>query len=140
MQGALEFTDRVAADVAVPLDELITVNVGATPEDIERLVAKYGFSRYPVLDRRGVIAGYVHLKDVLDATDEAYAEPVPPRRIRPLATVAPTDEVDDMVVTMQRSGAHLARVVDRDATKVLGVVFLEDVLEAVGEVEDATRR
>lgn len=141
VQGALEFTDRVAADVAVPVDELVTVNVGATPEEIERLVAKHGFSRYPVLDRRGVIAGYVHLKDVLYATDEAYAEPVPPRRIRPLATVSPTDEVDDMVVTMQRSGAHLARVVDSAATKVLGVVFLEDVLEElVGEVDDATQR
>lgn len=141
VQGALEFTDRVAADVAVPVDELITVSVGATPEDIERLVAKHGFSRYPVLDRSGVIAGYVHLKDVLYATEEAYAEPVPPRRIRPLATVAPSDEVDDMVVTMQRSGAHLARVVDSAASNVLGVVFLEDVLEElVGEVDDATQR
>lgn len=141
VHGALEFTDRVAADVAVPVDELVTVQVGATPEDIERLVAKHGFSRYPVVDRRGVIAGYVHLKDVLYATDEAYAEPVPPRRIRPLATVAPTDEVDDMLVTMQRSGAHLARVVDKSAQQVLGVVFLEDVLEElVGEVDDATQR
>lgn len=141
VQGALEFTDRVAADVAVPVDELVTVQVGATPEDIERLVAKHGFSRFPVVDRRGVIAGYVHLKDVLYATDEAYAEPVPPRRIRPLATVAPSDEVDDMLVTMQRSGAHLARVVDKSAQRVLGVVFLEDVLEElVGEVDDATQR
>lgn len=141
VQGALEFTDRVAADVAVPVDDLITVQVGATPEDIERLVAKHGFSRFPVVDRRGIIAGYVHLKDVLYATDEAYAEPVPPRRVRPLATVAPSDEVDDMLVTMQRSGAHLARVVDKAASKVLGVVFLEDVLEElVGEVDDATQR
>lgn len=82
----------------------------------------------------------MHLKDVLYATDEAYGEPVPPRRIRLLATVAPTDDVDDMLVTMQRSGAHLARVVDGNDT-VLGVVFLEDVLEElVGEVEDATQR
>lgn len=140
VQGALEFTDRVAADVAVPVDELVTVPVGATPEDIERLVAKHGFSRYPVLDRRGVIAGYVHLKDVLYATEEAYGEPVPPRRIRPLATVDPSDDVDDMLVTMQRTGAHLARVVDGSGA-VLGVVFLEDVLEElVGEVEDATQR
>ncbi|WP_265444975.1 hemolysin family protein [Flexivirga meconopsidis] len=140
VQGALEFSDRVAADVAVPLDELVTLRVGATPEDVERLVAKRGFSRFPVLDRTGVIAGYVHLKDVLYATDEAYTEPVPPRRIRRLATVAPDDEVEDVLLTMQRSGAHLARVVDA-AGAVLGVVFLEDVLEElVGEVTDATQR
>ena len=41
---------------------------------------------------------------------------------------------------MQRTGAHLARVVD-ESRQVAGVVFLEDVLEElVGEVHDATRR
>nr|WP_322766642.1 hypothetical protein [Frankia sp. Cr1] len=37
---------------------------------------------------------------------------------------------------MQRSGAHLARVTDRDGT-ILGVVALEDVLEElVGDIRD----
>ena len=140
VQGALEFTDRVAGDVAVPVGELVTLPIGATPGDVERLVAKRGFSRFPVLDRSGVIAGYLHLKDVLYAQDEAYDEPVPPRRIRHLATVRPEDEVEDVLVTMQRSGAHLARVVVPSG-EVTGVVFLEDVIEElVGEVEDATQR
>ena len=43
------------------------------------------------------------------------------------------------MATMQRTGAHLARVVDVTGT-VLGVVFLEDVIEVlVGEVTDATQ-
>ena len=140
VQGALEFSDRVAADVAVPLDELETVAVGITPAQLERLVATRGFSRYPVLDRTGVIAGYLHLKDVLYARDEAYDEPVPPKRIRRLATVRREDEVEDVLLTMQRSGSHVARVVDNAGTAT-GVVFLEDVLEElVGEVDDATQR
>ena len=45
-----------------------------------------------------------------------------------------------MLATMQRTGAHLARVVD-DEGDGGGVVFLEDVLEElVGEVTDATQR
>ena len=41
---------------------------------------------------------------------------------------------------MQRTGAHLARVVDAQGAD-LGVVFLEDVLEVlVGEVTDASQR
>lgn len=140
VQGALEFTDRVAADVAVPLEELVTIPIGSTPADVERLVAKRGFSRFPVTDKSGEIAGYVHLKDVLYARDEAYDEPVPPKRIRRLATVRPSDEVEDVLITMQRSSAHLARVVD-DSGTVIGVVFLEDVLEElVGEVSDSTQR
>lgn len=140
IQGALEFNDRVAADVAVPLTEVVTLPVGCTPADLEQMVAKRGFSRFPVTDRDGDLAGYLHLKDVLYATDELYAEPVPPKRIRPLATVRPQDEIEDVLLTMQRLGAHLARVVDVSGD-VVGVVFLEDVLEElVGEVSDASQK
>ena len=139
-RAALEFSDRVAGDVAVPLDGLVTLPIGASPADLEQLVAKRGFSRYPVTDRTGAIAGYLHLKDVLYATDELYDDPVPPKRIRPLATVRPADEVEDVLLTMQRTGAHLARVVDTDG-EVCGIVFLEDLLEElVGEVADQTQR
>ncbi|GAB3595034.1 hemolysin family protein [Angustibacter peucedani] len=139
VSGALEFSERAAADVAVPLAELVTVPSGSTPEDVERLVARTGFSRFPVTATDGELAGYLHLKDVLYADDERYEQPVPPKRVRSLVTVGAGDEVEDVLATMQRSGAHLARVVEAD--RVTGVVFLEDVLEElVGEVQDETRR
>ncbi|MBC9956139.1 hemolysin family protein [Yimella sp. cx-51] len=140
VRDALEFSDRVAADVAVPRDDLVTLPVGATPAQVEKLVTKRGFSRFPLVDEGGALVAYVHLKDVLYARDELYDEPVPPRRIRRLATVRPQDEVEDVLLTMQRTGAHLARVVD-DTGAATGVVFLEDVLEElVGEVTDSTQR
>ncbi|GAB3678105.1 hemolysin family protein [Angustibacter aerolatus] len=137
--GALEFSDRTAADVAVAVGELVTIAEGATPADVERLVARTGFSRFPVVDPAGDLTGYLHLKDVLYADDERYEQPVPEKRVRSLVTVAAGDEVEDVLAAMQRSGAHLARVVD--GGEVTGVVFLEDVLEElVGEVRDETRR
>jgi CBS domain containing-hemolysin-like protein len=137
--GALEFSDRDAGDVAVPLGELVTVPEGSTPADVERLIARTGFSRFPVADAAGDLTGYLHLKDVLYADDERYDQPVPPKRIRTLVTVQAADDVEDVLAAMQRSGAHLARVVERN--RVTGVVFLEDVLEElVGEVRDETRR
>ncbi|HKX68699.1 MAG TPA: hemolysin family protein [Intrasporangium sp.] len=136
----LEFSDKLARDVAVGLEGLTTVQLGATPADIERLVARQGFSRYPVLDAGGDIAGYLHLKDVLYADDARHELPVPPKRIRRLATVREGDEVEDVLATMQLTGAHLARVID-ESGEVTGVVFLEDVLEElVGEVTDTTQR
>ena len=140
VRSALEFSDKVASDVAVPVEGLTMVTVGATPADIEQLVAKRGFSRYPVRDTDGQVVGYLHLKDVLYADDERHEQPVPLKRIRRLATVSPDDEVEDVLATMQRTGAHLARVVSADGA-VGGVVFLEDVLEElVGEVSDSTQR
>ncbi len=140
VRSALEFSDKSAADVAVPVDGLVTVEAGATPADIERLVARHGYSRYPVTDAAGNVAGYLHLKDILYADDARHDEPVPVKRVRPLATVRPVDDVEDVLATMQRSGAHLARVVAASG-EVTGVVFLEDVIEElVGEVSDATQR
>jgi CBS domain containing-hemolysin-like protein len=140
VRSALDFSNKVASEVAVPVENLVTVRLGATPEDIERLVARYGFSRFPFRGADGEIAGYLHLKDILYADDERLTEPVPLKRVRRLATVGPQDDVDDVLATMQRTGAHLARVVDHEG-RVSGVVFLEDVLEElVGEVSDATQR
>ncbi|MBR7743761.1 HlyC/CorC family transporter [Phycicoccus sp. BSK3Z-2] len=138
--AALEFSDKDAADVGVALDALVTLTPTATPDDLERLVAKHGFSRFPVLDASGEMSGYLHLKDVFYADDDERHEPVPAKRFRHMATVRPDDEVESVLQTMQSTGSHLARVVRADGS-VVGVVFLEDVIEElVGEVSDASQR
>lgn len=138
--AALEFSDKDAADVGVPVSSLVTVTSAATPVDIERLVAKHGFSRFPVVDDAGDLGGYLHLKDVLYADEQERGEPVPAKRVRRMANVRRGDEVESVLQTMQDTGSHLARVVAEDGS-VVGVVFLEDVIEElVGEVSDASQR
>jgi len=148
LTGALEFSERQAADVMVPLGRLVTVLAGSTPAEVERMVTRTGFSRFPVVrppdstaDGSGLeVVGYLHLKDLLYADDERHDQPVPDKRIRTLVSVSTEDEVEDALATMRRGGTHLARVVDEDG-RTLGVLFLEDVLEElVGEVRDAMRR
>ncbi|MFC8599250.1 MULTISPECIES: hemolysin family protein [unclassified Isoptericola] len=148
LAGAIEFSSRTAGDVMVALDELVVVGPETTPDDVEHLVARTGFSRFPVRGaagdedadgQGGALRGYLHLKDVLYASDGDRFQPVPAWRVRALASVRPADEVEDALRAMQRSGAHLARVEGPDG--VLGVVFLEDILEElVGEVRDAMQR
>ncbi|ROS78488.1 hemolysin family protein [Cellulomonas sp. PhB143] len=141
LSGAIEFSAMTAADVMVPVDDLVVVVEGCTPEEIERLVAKTGFSRFPVAAPTGDVVGYLHLKDVLYAEGAERREPVPSWRVRALATAAPDDEVEDALRAMQRSGAHLARVDGPGGGGAQGVVFLEDILEElVGEVRDAMNR
>jgi CBS domain containing-hemolysin-like protein len=139
LSGALEFSDRTARDVMVPLADLVRIDAGATPDDVEHLVARTGFSRFPVGDDDGRLVGYLHVKDVLYADGATRFEAVAPWRVRRLAVVGPDDEVEDALAAMQRSGAHLARV--DEAGAAVGVVFLEDILEElVGEVRDAMQR
>lgn len=142
--AVVEFTDKQAAEIAVPIADLVTLPRSSTPADLERAVAEYGFSRYVIIDD-GAIAGYVHLKDVLRAAQDPDASadderPIPAGRIHHMVPVLTTTDLEDALALMRRAGRHLAQVRDRDG-KTTGVLFLEDVIEElVGEVQDATRR
>ncbi|WP_396668630.1 hemolysin family protein [Microbacterium sp. R86528] len=143
--AAVEFTDKKAIQVAVPLAQLVTLSHTTTPHEIERAVAKHGFSRYVIVDDDAEPIGYVHLKDILRAAEGRHAvtdvaTPIPSKRIHHMVPVLETTDLEDALASMRQAGRHLARVcnVDGDTTAVL---FLEDIIEElIGEVQDATRR
>lgn len=143
--AVVEFTDKKASEVAVPLADLVTLPESTTPEEIERAVAVHGFSRYVIVDADGTPAGYVHLKDILRSAEGADAtarvgRPIPAKRIHQMVPVLETTDLEDALALMRRSGRHLAQVRD-EAGRLTGVLFLEDIIEElVGEVQDATRR
>ncbi len=142
--AVVEFTDKKAKDVAVPLAELVTLPTVTTPAQIERAVAEHGFSRYVIVDPAGNPVGYVHLKDVLrvaEKGDEEYlARPIPAKRVHRMVPVLETTDLEDALALMRRAGRHLAEVRDADGVTT-AVLFLEDVIEElIGEIEDATRR
>lgn len=138
--AAFEFTTKRAIDLRVTPERLVVLDAGATPESVEAAVTRHGYSRYPMRDAHGELAGYVHVKDLLRISEDRIAEPIPPKRIREMLTLRFDTDLEDVLARMQARGVHLARVVDTEGTE-LGVVFLEDVIEElVGEIHDATRR
>ncbi|BAJ73465.1 hemolysins [Microbacterium testaceum StLB037] len=141
--AVVEFTEKKAADIAVPMAQLVTLPERTTPGEIERAVAQHGYSRYVIVDEAGHPTGYVHLKDVLraaDGSDADMARPIPSKRIHHMVSVLETTDLEDALALMRRSGRHLAQVRD-EAGDVRAVLFLEDVIEElVGEVQDATAR
>jgi len=137
--GALEFEERDARAVLLPIDEVETVTAEVTPAQVEELSAATGYSRFPVREN-GTLIGYLHLKDALEVKERHRNRPIARSWIRPLATVDASDRLRTVLATMQRSNAHLARVRGADGT-VLGVAALEDVLEElVGEIRDESQR
>ena len=143
--AAVEFTDKKAAEIAVPLSELVTLPERTTPDEIERAVAKHGFSRYVIVDEEGVPVGYVHLKDILRAAEGSdavadVARPIPAKRIHHMVPVTEDTDLEDALALMRRAGRHLAQVRDAEG-RTTAVLFLEDIIEElIGEVQDATRR
>lgn len=143
--AAVEFTDKKAADVAVPLSQLVTLPSSTTPDEIERAVARHGFSRYVIVDDSAVPLGYVHLKDILRAAEGPdaatdVARPIPTKRIHHMVPVLPSTDLEDALALMRRAGRHLAQV-RTESGEITAVLFLEDIIEElIGEVQDATRR
>jgi CBS domain containing-hemolysin-like protein len=140
LTAAFEFTTKRVRDVAVPLSSLVSLPSSASPADVERAVARHGFSRYVIPGAGGEPDGYVHLKDVIDLDDDEFDDPIPAKRVRRLVSIFEGTDLEDALATMRRLGTHVARAFDDQGTTT-GVIFLEDIIEElVGEVEDATRR
>ena len=137
LAGALGFAEKDVTAVLMAQGTLTTVPRGATAADIEDVCAATGYSRFPVTADDGSLMGYLHIKDVLETEPGRRTRVVDDKWIRPFAGVRPDDSLHDALETLQRRGAHMARVVD-DAGEVVGLVTLEDVIEElVGEIRDA---
>jgi CBS domain containing-hemolysin-like protein len=140
LAGALGFTEQAVESVLMPPETLTTVRRGSTAADVEALCAATGFSRFPVVADDGELLGYLHIKDVLETDEARRSRVVDDKWIRPFAPVLVTDTLHDALETLQRRGAHLARVVGPGG-EVLGLATLEDVIEElVGEIRDAAHQ
>ncbi|MYZ08742.1 DUF21 domain-containing protein [Streptomyces sp. SID2999] len=125
LHDALELGSRPVRDVVVPLERVVYTSVGVTPEQLERLSAESGFSRFPVVDSGRRIVGYLHVKDALDASPRDV--PFRLRDMRPIARVRESTPLDDVLAAMRGSRTHVAAVIGADG-KLAGLVTMEDVL------------
>jgi CBS domain containing-hemolysin-like protein len=140
LAGALGFTEKTVATVLMPSATLTTVLRGSTSADVEALCAATGFSRFPVATAEGELLGYLHIKDALEPDEHRREQPIDDKWIRPFAPVTTESLLHDALETLQRRGAHMARVVDLSGL-TLGLATLEDVIEElVGEIRDAAHQ
>lgn len=134
---ALTLERRVARDVMIPLERMVTVTEQVTPVELERLVAATGFSRFPIRGVTGEFVGFLHAKDILELPQHDL--PVPVRVYRPMVRIDSNLPLSQTLTTLRRGGGHLGRVVDGERT--VGAIALEDVIEEfVGEVHDVSHR
>lgn len=139
LKGSLGFDKKTAASILLETETLVFASPQVTPREIEQMAAEIGFSRFPIRNNRKKMIGYVHLKDMLGLDADEMDLPVARKDFRPLPVIRNNRRLREVLVTMQRSGSHLAEVTDRTG-KSLGLIALEDALEElVGEIRDDAR-
>jgi CBS domain containing-hemolysin-like protein len=135
LQELFEFGDLTAAGVMVPRVRIVGIPVGATPEDVRRIVREHRRTRYPIYDGDlDQIVGMLHAKDLL--RHMLRNENVVADGTRRLPVVPETAALDQVLNTMQVAQAHMALVVDEHGGTA-GILSLEDLFEeVVGEIEE----
>jgi CBS domain containing-hemolysin-like protein len=141
LAGALDFRSRTVASVMVPREHVVYVNTRMSVASIERVANQTGHSRLPVVGA-GIdhVVGFLHIKDLLALPADARDQPLPATMIRRVPTVPHDRLLEDVLRAMRRARAHLG-VVRGPGGRTVGVVTLEDVLEAfVGDIRDESDR
>jgi len=139
LDRALDFRARTAGSIMVPHSRMVTAPRSTSVADLEALVAESGHSRIPVTGRTlDDVVGFVHSKDLLRFAAADREIPVPLEMVRRMVIVTPDQPVRDLMRSMRRGRRHVALVRANDG-RLLGMVTLEDVLEAlVGDIADET--
>src|SRR5258708_4379278 len=142
----LDLDNVYVREIMVPRNDIISIPVDASLEQVMQTVAEHPHSRLPVYEERPEqIVGLLYYKHLLPVWEEhrgAVRTGRPSRmfRVRRLMrkhlVVPETKPVSQMLAEFQQGRSHMAMVVDEFGT-IVGLVTVEDVLEqVVGEIAD----
>lgn len=133
---AFVLNDRTAADIMTPLDRVVSLRASETIVDAAAKVRSKRYSRFPVLgDSPDDVVGIALIRDLLEAAAEGRGHASVQSIARSVVQVSSDTRSDALLLIFRRRHIHMAIVTD--ASKTVGVVTLENVLEElVGEIED----
>ncbi|HYH28195.1 MAG TPA: hemolysin family protein [Actinomycetota bacterium] len=137
IHAIFEFGDTVVREVMVPRPDVVSVEVGASLDEVLDMVIRHGYSRIPVYkESPDEIVGIVYAKDALRHVRNRRQDRSLADIVRKPNFVPESKRVSELLKDMQREKFHLAMVVDEYGS-VAGLVTLEDLLEEiVGEIAD----
>ncbi len=145
IQRLFDLDEVLVREVMVPRQEMVSIPVTATLDEIVRKVQATNLSRLPVYeDTREKIVGILFTKELFRAWAAQFRSggelrPVDFRLrqwIHPPLIVPDTKPLDRLFAQFRQERRQIALVVD-EFGRIAGLVTMEDILEAVvGELED----
>ncbi len=138
IQGVLSFYDTTAREVMVPRIDVVAADVTIPVTDLITLFRIEGHSRIPIYeDRIDNIVGVIYSKDLLIAIAERGKDRVSVAEImRKPYFVPEAKKLSELLKDLRKARTHLAIVVD-EYGGTSGIVALEDLLEEiVGDIQD----
>lgn len=139
IERVFELDDTTVREVMVPLPDVVHVSADATLAELRDIVFEWEHTRYPVVesDDATQVAGFVDVKDVLRASEDAAADETTVGDIaREILVVPETTASNDLLLQFRSERQQIAAVIDEWGS-LEGIVTVEDVVEAiVGDLRD----
>ena len=131
---ALDLPDLTAYDVMVPRQEVVMLSRFASPQELERVLTTYTYSRMPVYENKvDNVVGYLAMKDLLSKMMNGEAWSID-SVLRPVAFVPESKPAVELLHEMRERHQPFVVVVDEQGG-TSGIVTLEDLVEElVGEI------
>lgn len=136
ISNILQLRDLPVVDVMVPRADIVAINLTASKDELNALLAQRPHSRIPVYkDDLDNIVGVINMKDMVAHMAQSTAFEI--RDImRDALVVSPSMRVMDLLLQMRQSKVHIAFVVD-EFGGIDGLITINDLISAiVGEVDD----
>ena len=135
IRSAIEFGDRVAEEILIPRVDVVMVEDTLTLEEVEKVFFSSDYSRLPVYhENQDNVIGYIHIHDLYQLQREGKSDWL--QALTPVVYASHTEQIYDLLQSLQRQKAHMAIVVDAYGG-TMGIVTMEDILEElVGEIWD----
>ena len=136
VNSAMEFRAKLAEDIMIPMDQVVSVPSSIPVQDLARKVREMAFSRVPVYEgNRNNIVGILPVNAFLSRY--VSGQPVILRKmlLKPYVFHCKT-EIPDLLQRMRLNKIHMVFICD-DHRKKVGLITMEDLLEElVGDIQD----
>ena len=132
-----QLDETVVREIMVPRMDIVGIDKTISFMEIQMLVLKHGYSRYPVFEESiDKIIGIVYVKDLFNKMPERGEGFVIENFTRKPYFVPESKVIGVLLREFQIKKLHFAVVID-EYGGVAGVVTLEDILEEIfGEIQD----
>lgn len=132
----VDLAARPVKEIMVPRPRIKAIEIASSQEQVLRLIAAEGFSRYPVFrGRMDHIEGLIYVKDLFLCLAAGRPFDLTGLLRRPFF-VPESASVENVLLQMQEKGVQMAFVVD-EFGNMEGLLTIEDIVEEiVGDIRD----
>lgn len=139
IENVFDFGDEVVKSVMTRKSDVISISVDMKPDEIEKIIEEYGYSRYPVYgDDENEILGIMNAREFfIGLRNSCDIDKFDIRNIlRPAYLVSDNMKAAVLFKDMQKNKTHIAIVIDEYGDNS-GIVTMEDLIEEiVGNIYD----